>query len=332
MNRIKDMISNALSNMQFIPAKPKVIARIINNYYRIVVLKKPCLRAITLALNYDCQLSCQYCYAQESRNKQDSNEKLSLSQISTILDDAAKCGAINIHLSGGEPLLCKDFYKIVSLVDTDRNILSLVTNGLLLSQESERLKKAKLDLIIVSIDSPYSDVHDKLRGYEGAYEKSWDGIDAALGVGLKVMVAMVATSQNLHNGEIAKQIELCRKKKIMLQILPLRPAGQESGQKKILLSQKDRLQFFKFTSYPDVRWDGQSSYLSPRCLAARERLYINPSGNVFACDFIRKSFGNVKNESLIDVWHRMLSIYPFNKEKAVCLSAFDEEFINNFKY
>lgn len=312
------------------PMKPLLIARIINNYYKLIILRKPCLRAVTLAVNYTCQLSCKHCSAQELREKENSAERLSLSQIERLLYEAEKCGAINIHFTGGEPLLYKDFYKIVSLVDADRNILSLVTNGLLLAQESENLKRAKFDLVIVSIDSPYPHIHDKIKGYKGAYKKAWEGIEAARKVGLKVMIAMIATPENLHNGEVDEQISLCRGKGLVLQILPARTVGKWRNDRKVLLDSEGQSRFYKLVGHYDVRWDGQSCYLSPQCLATRERLYINSNGDVFPCDFIQFSFGNVKYESLVDIWHRMLNTYPFNRKNPVCLSAFDEEFINNF--
>jgi MoaA/NifB/PqqE/SkfB family radical SAM enzyme len=332
MRRPKEIIKSYLANLEFVPMRSQLIAKIINNYYKLIALQKPRLRVVTLAINYACQLSCIYCSVGALKKKEHFGERLSLSQIERVLHEAEECGAINIHFSGGEPLLDKDFYKIASLVDKNRNILSLVTNGLLLEQESENLKKAKFDLVIVSIDSPHPEIHDKIRGYVGAYRKAWDGIEAAHRIGLKVMIAMVVTPDNLSNGEVDKFITLCRYKKIKLQILPIRNNNGARNEKKMLLSAAEQAKFYKYISHFNVRWDGQSSYFPSQCLAARERLYINPCGDVFACDFIQFSFGNVKNESLMDIWYRMLNTYPFNQKNSVCLSAFDKEFINNFTH
>jgi len=330
MWRPKEIIKSYLANLEFVPMKPQLIAKIMNNYYKLIVLQKPCLRVVTLAINYACQLSCIYCSARTLKQKEDFAERLSLSQIERVLYEAEECGAINIHFSGGEPLLDKDFYKIVSLVNKNRNILSLVTNGFLLGQESKNLKNARFDLVIVSIDSPNPEIHDKIRGYVGSYRKAWEGIEAAHKVGLKVMIAMVVTPDNLSNGGVDKFITLCRQKKIILQILPIRSINGARKSKKMLLDPKDQARFYEYVSYFNVRWDGQSSYFPSQCLAARERLYINPCGDVFPCDFIQRSYGNVKNESLVNIWYRMLNTYPFNQKNFACLSAFDKEFINNF--
>ncbi|MBN1871477.1 MAG: radical SAM protein [Candidatus Omnitrophica bacterium] len=331
MERMENIIKNYLSNIQFVPFKPRLLARIAENYWRIIILRKPCLRVVTLALTYTCQLSCNYCSAEELKRKDAEDITLSIGEIEKLLGEAEKCGAINIHFTGGEPLLYKNLYAIASLVDTDKNILSLVTNGLLLTQESKRLKNSAFDLVIVSIESPYSEIHDRIVGRKGAWRQAWDGIEVAKRVGLKVMVATVATQENISNGEIEQLIRLCKKNGLVLQILPVRSLGGWRHKDNVLLAPEAQKKFYRLVSDRNVRWDGQSSYLSPRCLAARERLYVDPEGNVLPCDFIQVPFGNIKNESLMDIWHRMLNTHPFDRKNSMCLSAFDEEFVKKVK-
>jgi AdoMet-dependent heme synthase len=312
-------------NFYFFPYKPVVLARIIGNYIRMPVLRKTLLRVVTVALSYECQFFCQHCSADSLRTAKSGQESLTLDDFERIFRQAEHCGAINIHFTGGEPLLSGKIYDIANLARPKRNILSIATNGLLLSQEADNLYKAGFDLAIVSIDSPYPEIHDTLRQYDGAYVKAWEGVEAALKSGLKVMVAMVATPQNLYNGEIDEQMKLCRKLKIPLQLLPARNIGKWQNKEDIIFTEDDQKAFYRYTAEPDVRWDGQSSYFTDRCLAARERIYIDPAGNIFACDFIHKPFGNVRKESIFDIRQRMLSQKPFDAKPAACLSAFGKE-------
>ncbi|HOW26903.1 MAG TPA: radical SAM protein [Elusimicrobiota bacterium] len=304
-------------NARFLPARPALWARVMGNYVRMIVLREPCLRVVTVALTYQCQLSCAHCSARSLSAAQSEKDRLTLAQMKTLLSQAQGCGALNIHFTGGEPLLCPDLYDYASLVDTSRNILSCVTNGLLLSRESRRLKRARFDLVIVSIDSPRASVHDRLRGYSGTHRQAWQGIEKARGEGLSVMVAMVVTHENLLNGEVEEQINLCRKENIVLQLLPAR--AQPLWGK--ALTPEDMKIFYEMTSSGDPRWDGCSSYFSPRCLAGRERVYVDPTGNVYPCDFIQQSFGNVKNEPLRVIWERMLKVSPYSRPQKHCLTA-----------
>jgi MoaA/NifB/PqqE/SkfB family radical SAM enzyme len=308
-------------NIHLLPLRPKLLARVAGNYYKMLVLGKPCLRVLTFALTYQCQLFCRHCLTQKPGDSQDKNQRLSLQQIKTVLAQAEKCGVVNIHLTGGEPLLFPDLYAAASLVDTGRNILSIATNGILLARESRNLKKAGFDLVIVSIDSPLPEAHDQIRGYAGAHEKAWQGVEAARKEGLKIVLSMVVTRKNLHNGELAKQIDLCRKEKFVLQLLPARKLGAWSNEREMLLTSEDLEEFYRIASPGDVRWDGCSSYFSPRCLAGRERLYVDPAGEVYPCDFIPDSFGNIKNEPLAAIWEKILKTPPYDRPNTRCLSS-----------
>ena len=329
MGKSISFLKNYLANLRFLPAKPRVLARVCGNYFRILALRQPALRVVTVAINYACQLSCRHCSAEELKKEEGIEKRLGPEDYSRIFKEAAICGAINIHFTGGEPLLDQDFYRIAALADRRKNILSLVSNGLLLARESRNLKKAGFDLVIVSIDSPIAKVHDEIRGQAGAHQKAWEGVESAREAGLAVMIAMVATHENLNNAEIEEQIALCRKKNLVLQLLPVRPVGKLQNKAAVLLNAEDQQKLSGFNSLPDVRWDGRSSYLSSRCLAARERLYIDCQGNVFPCDFIQRSFGNVKEESLGKIWKRMLTVSPYNRKNPRCLSAFEQEFVSH---
>ncbi|MBN3040887.1 MAG: radical SAM protein [Candidatus Omnitrophica bacterium] len=312
-------------NIKFLPFKPLLLPRILKNYFNILLRRKPVLRVVTLALDYACQFSCDYCYVKSLEAEESKAMTLSISDYERIIRQSQECGALNFHFTGGDPLIFKDLYKISALVDKKRNILSLVTNGLRLEEEALKLKKNGFDLVIVSIDSPKAEIHDSLRNFPGAWEKAFSGINAALSQKLKVMIAMVVTNENLNDGQVDELIKICRSKGIDLQLLPIRPQRPEDHE--ALLDVEGRRRFYEYVSEKDVRWDGQSSYLSARCLAARERLYITPKGEVFSCDFIQDSFGNAREEAIFDIWQRMLNTEPYNKVNYHCLSSFCREFI-----
>ncbi len=312
-------------NLGFLPPKPLLFGRIAANYARMVLLRQPRLRVLTVAVNYSCQLKCAFCSAQDLRRRSPVSEYLTMDQLSAAIQQAMRCGCVNIHFTGGEPLLDRRLYETARLIDRRRVILSLVSNGLLLAQEALPLKKAGFDLVIVSIDSPDAAAHDAARGVAGAWEKAWEGVDAAQAAGLKAMVAMVVSHQNLRSGEVDRQVSFCRRRGIPLQLLPVRQVGDASLDAASLLSPEDKERYFALTARGDVRWDGCSSYFPARCLAARERIYLDPVGNIFPCDFIHTPFGNIKEEPLEAIWKRMLKSLPYTRSHPRCISAFPED-------
>jgi len=129
---------------------------------------------ITFALTYKCNLRCKYCRIWERPIK----DELSLAKIKSILSSADNLKWL--HFSGGEIFLREDIEEIMDFAMAKNRklaILTFPTNGLntgkitkvakfLAEKSSGRVKI----IVTCSIDGP-EDIHDRLRGAEGTYEK-----------------------------------------------------------------------------------------------------------------------------------------------------------------
>jgi MoaA/NifB/PqqE/SkfB family radical SAM enzyme len=325
LSQLPGALATQADNLRYLPLRGPVARRILANYASILLLGRPRLRTVSLALDYRCQLSCSHCSALELREgQQRTGPRLPLGRFETLFDEIEACGAVNLHFTGGEPLISERLWQLLGMLRRGRFILSLVTNGLDLARHAPALARAGVNLVIVSIDSSNPDRHDAMRGYPGLCGQAWAGIDAAQAHGLQVMVAMVATPTNMRDGDILRMTERCRRRRIPVQILPARRVGMWADSADLIFSRHDRELFFRLTNSRWLRWDGQSSYRPPRCLAGRERLYISPEGEVFPCDFIHRSFGNVAEQPLDPIWRRVLATPPFHRDSHHCLTAFGD--------
>ena len=113
-----------------------------------------------------CNYRCKHCYMSAPDAKYG---ELSHEQIMKMVDELAQCGVMNVSLTGGEPLVRKDFREIVAaLVERNINITQIYSNGALVN---EPLLKFLDSLGIypefnMSYDGPGH--HDWLRGVPGA--------------------------------------------------------------------------------------------------------------------------------------------------------------------
>lgn len=116
-----------------------------------------------------CNLFCQYCFFFESSpfisqskiNKKNKQDELNLIKIKEVIKDAEYHGCQLITLSGGEPFLREDIFKIINYTNIPKTIL---TNGTLLANEQIIAKLKKTDKIFeirISLDGFLS--HDKIR-------------------------------------------------------------------------------------------------------------------------------------------------------------------------
>jgi MoaA/NifB/PqqE/SkfB family radical SAM enzyme len=85
-------------------------------------------------------------------------------------------GVQHVVLTGGEPLLHRNFEALCSLLKGCGVRITMLTTGLLLAKRSAVVAQA-VDEIIVSIDGP-EEVHDRVRRVKGAYQLIKEGIQA----------------------------------------------------------------------------------------------------------------------------------------------------------
>lgn len=142
-----------------------------------------------------CNLSCQHCYT-SSADKAFSGE-LSTPEILRILEELKDAGVRAVILSGGEPLLHREFFTIAHRAIELGFYLALSTNGTLIDAETAlRLQSLSLDYVGVSIDGQPEN-HDRIRGEKGAFEASMNGIRHCLALGIRVGLRFTPSQENV---------------------------------------------------------------------------------------------------------------------------------------
>ena len=102
-----------------------------------------------------CNFRCQYCMPAEGLAWMDRQSILSFEEIERVVSIVTRLGVKDVRLTGGEPLVRREFPKLVSMLSGLGTIedLSLTTNGYLLGRDAAALAEAGLNRINVSIDS-----------------------------------------------------------------------------------------------------------------------------------------------------------------------------------
>jgi GTP 3',8-cyclase len=102
-----------------------------------------------------CNFRCQYCMPAEGLPWLERAEILSFEEIARLVALMASLGVRDVRLTGGEPLVRRDFPKLVAMLAAIEGLedLSLTTNGYLLERNVEALVDAGLRRINVSLDS-----------------------------------------------------------------------------------------------------------------------------------------------------------------------------------
>src|SRR3954451_19718976 len=102
-----------------------------------------------------CNFRCQYCMPADGLPWLDRSEVLTFEEIERVVRLMVDMGIEDVRLTGGEPLVRREFPRLVSMLSPIEGLkdLSLTTNGYLLERDGAGLGDAGLSRVNVSIDS-----------------------------------------------------------------------------------------------------------------------------------------------------------------------------------
>jgi len=137
---------------------------------------------LNLNLTRRCNLKCAMC--EQHRHDPgptglpwyDPRRELPLSAWVSLLDQVAAFRP-RLYLTGGEPTLYPHFAAFLTEAKRRGFVVHLQTNGTLLDRVADSLVAQGVEMVTVSLDGPL-EVHDTIRGQEGAFRKTCEGIKA----------------------------------------------------------------------------------------------------------------------------------------------------------
>jgi cyclic pyranopterin phosphate synthase len=106
-----------------------------------------------------CNFRCQYCMPAEGLPWLERDEILTFEEITRLVSLLAAMGVHDVRLTGGEPLVRREFPRLAAMIAAVRGVddLSVTTNGFLLERDAEALVRAGIDRFNVSVDSLQQD-------------------------------------------------------------------------------------------------------------------------------------------------------------------------------
>jgi GTP 3',8-cyclase len=110
---------------------------------------------VRISVTDRCNFRCQYCMPAEGLPWLDRAQLLTYEEIERLVRLLAAMGVQDVRLTGGEPLVRKELWRLVERLAAIEDVrdLSLTTNGYLLTRQVDDLVRAGLRRINVSLDS-----------------------------------------------------------------------------------------------------------------------------------------------------------------------------------
>ncbi|MBI4502059.1 MAG: methyltransferase domain-containing protein [Gemmatimonadetes bacterium] len=155
------------------------------------------LRELWIQINNACNLSCPHCLVSSGPGEA---RGLPLEQVTRVLDRAGALGLERLYLTGGEPFVRKDVFRLLQHATAQLGIEAVVlTNGTVFTgpirSGLETLDRAKVRFQ-VSLDGATPATNDALRG-PGMFARALDGTRLLADLGFDVSITTVTTRKNL---------------------------------------------------------------------------------------------------------------------------------------
>lgn len=288
---------------------------------------------ITIAVNYDCQCSCEHCsaapYQEEVRRN---NSSLTLTELKSAVEQSVDLGTTCVVLTGGEPLLFDGIFDLVEAVDKKRSVCTMFSNGEFLTGENvARLKKAGLFGIYVSLDDSNPEKHNINRGRPGLADMAFQGLKRCREAGIPTGISTFATREKLASGEMDAMMDLAKALDVLeVFIFDVVPTGRLLDHHECTLTDDeiDQLRDFRErynekSDYPRIVHQTMFSSIAYPCAAegcpaAMVQMHLRANGDVSPCDFTPYSFGNIRELPLKEIWDRMTKSELYKGPSARC--------------
>lgn len=309
----------------------------------------PKLTYLFIELTDSCNLSCLHCGSNCGQRHHDFiDTDLIIESLRTIAADF-RPESVMICLTGGEPMLHRDFYKIVMNIVQLGFPWGITTNGTLIDRRNAKLlKHYGLQSITLSIDG-LEKTHDWLRNSPGSFQKTLSAVGELQAVDIPVQITSVIHRKNFYELDSIYQL-VCQLHVCSWRVINVDPIGRAMQNMDLLLSRKEILELFEFIRKKryskdtpmDIRY-GCSHYLSYEYEhELRDNYYICGSGiyvgsilcngDIYSClDIERRPElvqGNISRDRFSAVWYDKFEEFRENRadKSPLCCNCPEKRF------
>ena len=299
--------------------------------------------SINLLLTQKCNYSCQMCVSGKLKEAHGEGKgDVDLPAMKDFIRAVRRHQPL-FHIGGGEPFMRKDLLEIISFIKQSGLKCLVTTNGFLMEEQTLKGLEGLVDVWIISLYGP-REIHDKVVGVEGAFDKTVDHLKSLVKnkrKDMRVMVSCIAMPESLGSfqtflaylqslGVDAVKIEhlnfLTSKECAVLTVpegsdFDLTPAiliddqnFQERFVQELVRLRKETLRFSMPVRMKPCLTDQQIKdwYLNfPKrdheCRFITHSVFVNYNGDIIPCQFLTHCvLGNIKKDSLEDIWRSEL--------------------------
>lgn len=185
---------------------------------------------LRISLTDVCNFRCHYCIPHEEVTFMPSSRLMSADEIETIAETFVKLGVKKIRLTGGEPLLRKDFETILLKLAKFPVTLAITTNGDKVNKFIDLFKETGLNSLNISLDTLNREKFKSITKRD-KFDQVMNNINLLLDNDFHVKINMVVM-KGINDDEILKFVEWTKHKPIHVRFIEFMPFDKNQWNKK----------------------------------------------------------------------------------------------------
>ena len=292
---------------------------------------------IRLEKSYLCNFQCTHCSAEYYMDRHyknvlkvvDTRRKMDMEDVRRISREADELGLARFVITGGEPLVMKDFDEVVAALDPEKHYIITDTNGWFLDRKkAQHLKDIGVEKVQLSLDSFIEAEHDQFRNKPGSYKRVMRAIDACLDVGLNLILSTVLVRGRAKTEEFRQMCQFCTDKGIGLYVSYAKPTGSCTEHPEFVIEKEDADILREMEREFKVFSHMTPSYGSFKgCITVKGIITVTSSMEITPCPYIDFSIGNLRQNSLKEILDRGMRNPWLGPYRPDCIIGEDPKFI-----
>jgi radical SAM protein with 4Fe4S-binding SPASM domain len=280
----------------------------------------------SIELTHRCNLRCVHCYLGDQADIRENRYKeLNAARWIALIDEITEAGCLNLLITGGDPLLRKDFSKIYTHAKKNGLLVTVFTNGTLINHEHlELFDDLPPRSIEITLYGATAETYEAITGVKGSYKKCLAGIKKLLDhkryLRLKTILMTINSHEFYEIKNMAKEFGV--KFRFDADIFPrsdgnkspldLRVSPEEAIEKEMsdenLISDINKF-FEKFHDMP-------VSDKLYQCGAGATAFHMSPYGNLQPCLMTFRYKYNLLEGNFDEGWSNMVPLIRKKKASA----------------
>ena len=315
--------------------KPRVFEKMAN--YPQKIENGESIAIIQFQYDYLCNMDCEHCcidkfYVPRTWEAASGRRKFEMEDVRRLSKEADEMGLANFVITGGEPLIMREFDELVDAIDPSKFYLACDSNGWNLDyKKATHLKKIGIDKMQLSLDGITAKDHDTFRRKPGAFDRAMRALDACKEANLHVILSTVIWKDRIYTDEWVQFLEFAKEKQVGTYVVYAKPVGAYENATDAMMTEKEGKILQQFEEEYDIFTHMTPSYgRDIGCIAVKRMVPISRYGDVMPCPYQHISLGNFFEEPLANIINRSLNIKWFDPKKNMpCICGVDKGFIEN---